>query len=433
MEALGLGVAREVITPKVGGQLYGYTPDIVSTSVADDLTVTAFYLKQGAVKALMLSATVCLIQTALSRRILSLIEQTFDIPKQNCMLCATHTHSGPNTAGETGWGDIDKKYCDEIFIPAILSATEKAIHNVKTVQMGVARGTSLVGINRRELNENNEVVLGQNPWGSYNPEMTVISFADAENRPVANLIHYGAHGTAAGINHEITRDWSGVMIDALEAHSGAVTAFFNGPEGDVGPRLSNKRTIGDLRHVHELGQKAAADAVRIFDEIAGYAGAVLSVSNRKLVIPLKELIPQEQARQMLRQYENQTINSGAMMKAHFEKVIESYQNGYTDRQAEQIEQTLIALGDIVFASFPYELFSEIGMRIGGQVKTNSVLSLSNVNGSEGYFITKDAVCRGGYEVNMFLYAHLQQFHEDADFYLMQESVKHIKKLIGEES
>ncbi len=50
------------------------------------------------------------------------------------------------------------------------------------------------------------------------------------------------------------------MTDAVEKESGAITAFFNGPEGDVGPRLSNGRTVGDLRHVHELGKMAAKDA-----------------------------------------------------------------------------------------------------------------------------------------------------------------------------
>lgn len=433
MKKLYLGVAREIITPTVGGQLYGYWPDVFSQSVADNLTVTAFYFKYGEIQALMLSATVCLIQTELSQSILSFIEQKFGVPKQNCMLCATHTHSGPNTAGETGWGAIDKQYCDEIFIPAILSATEKAINNTKAVKMGVACGTSLVGINRRELNENNDVVLGQNPWGCFNPEMTVLSFNDFNGNPIANIIHYSAHGTAAGVNHEITRDWPGIMIDTLEKHSGAITAFFNGPEGDVGPRLSNKKTTGDLSYVHELGQIAAKDAVEIWDKISSYTDIKLSVSSKKLFIPLKKRIPLEEAERMLEAYKNKTQNCQGMMGAHFEEIIQSYQSGFIDQQAAEVEQTLIVLGDIVFASFPYELFSEIGMRINDLVKTKSVLSLSNTNGSEGYYITKDAVCRGGYEVNMFLYGHLQQYHDDADFYLMQESVKHIQKLTKEES
>ena len=432
MESLCLGVARENITPEIGGQLYGYRPDIFSESVADELTVTVYYFQQGKTKALMISGTVCLISTELSHSILSLIEQKFHIPRQNCMLCATHTHSGPNTSGQSGWGDIDSEYCEERFVPAILSATEKAIKSVQPVKMGIAHGVSLVGINRRELNENNNIILGQNPWGPYNPEMTVLSFVDADEKTVANLIHYAAHGTAAGANHEITRDWSGVMIDALEKQSGGITAFFNGQEGDVGPRISNGKTVGNLDYVHEIGELAAKDALAIFGKISSYSDVKLSVSNQKLTIPLKNRMSFEESKTMFERYKNETVNLPGMMRKYFEEVIDSYNNGFVDKKAVEAEQVLIALGDVVFASFAYELFSEIGMRIDRAIKTKSVLSLSNTNGSEGYFITQDAICRGGYEVDMFLYGHLQQFTDDADFYLMQETVKHIQNLINEE-
>lgn len=46
-EKLYLGVARRVITPKVGTHLYGYAPGWPSTAVNDDLNLTAFYFRQG--------------------------------------------------------------------------------------------------------------------------------------------------------------------------------------------------------------------------------------------------------------------------------------------------------------------------------------------------------------------------------------------------
>ena len=428
MKQLYLGVAREKITPEIGGQLYGYNPDIRSETVADDLNATAFYFQQGDTKAVMVSVEVCLIHTQLSQKILALIEENFGIPKENGMLCATHTHSGPNTAGEAGWGPIDQAYCDSIFVPKILSAVGKAVENVQPVKMGTANGISLVGINRRELLDNNKVALGQNPWGPFNPQMTVISFINDKGERVGNMIHYGAHGTAAGLNVEITRDWSGGMIDALENHSGAITAFFNGPQGDVGPRLSNKRTTGDLSYVHEHSKMAAQDAVRIFDTITEYGDAKLSVSGKAVHLPLKKRMALADAEKMYETYKDATINIGGMIRTHLEEIIQSYQTDYVDAETVSVDQTVLALGDIVYASCPYELFSEIGMRIDKAFPSKSVLTLSNTNGSEGYFITKDAVCRGGYEVDMFLYVHTQQYHDDVDFYLMQETVKHIQSL-----
>ena len=75
MNDLFMGVSREIISPKVGALLYGYVPDLHSTKVADDLTATAFYFKQGDKSALMISLAVCQINTDLSDEIRNLIEE----------------------------------------------------------------------------------------------------------------------------------------------------------------------------------------------------------------------------------------------------------------------------------------------------------------------------------------------------------------------
>lgn len=430
MDSLNLGVARRIITPPIGGQLYGYRPDIFSKSVNDNLTVTVFYFEQGETKALMISAEVCIIQTKLAEDILSAIEEKFGVSRQCIMLSATHTHSGPNTAGETGWGDIDKKYCDEIFVPMILEAVAEAKSKTTPVKMGVAEMQSLVGINRREKSKvTGKILLGQDPDGSFDPKMTILSFADLNGKVVANMIHYGCHGTAAGQNVEITRDWSGIMIDAVEEKSGAVTAFFNGPEGDVGPRISNGRTVGDLSYVLELGEKAAADAVEIFEKIKNYNEVELKTSFKELEIPLKKRMPKNEALEKLETYKNQTINVGKMAKDNLLEIIESYDNGFIDEPCRKMPQTIVKLGDVVFASSPYETFSKIGLDINKAFDNLSVLSLSNTNGGEGYFITDDAKPLGGYEVSMYLYGHIQQFCDDASTTLSDATIKHIKEML----
>ena len=175
MEVLQLGVACAVITPKVGGTLYGYRPDVFSESVADDLTATAFYFRQGDLQALMVSVTLCLINNELTATLTSRIENECMIPAQNCMISATHTHSGPNLGGTVGWGDTDTEYFEQILLPRILTVVQQAKENAQPVKMGIASGNSYIGINRRELTTDNQIALGQNPWGCFNPRMTVIS------------------------------------------------------------------------------------------------------------------------------------------------------------------------------------------------------------------------------------------------------------------
>ena len=432
MDTLFFGAAREVITPPIGGQLYGYNPDIHSKEVADDLTATAFYFAQGDVKALMITATVCLIQTELAGEILDLISTSTGGPRGAILLSATHTHSGPNVAGSYGWGSIDRAYCDAIFIPKILCVAQQAVKNAVPATMKTAQGDSQVGINRRQLHPNNTIGLGQNPWAPYNPAMTVLSFADEKGKILGNLIHYGCHGTAAGGNTEITRDWSGHMTDALEAMNGGITAFFNGPEGDVGPRLSNGKTTGNLSYVKELGAKAAADVLKIYSAGLTETPVTLQTITIETKVPLKPRIPQEDADAIRNKFKDFTVNLGGQIRYQMELILETYEKGEADLPSFDFDQTFIQLGNVVFVAFPFELFSEIGMRIDKFFPDLKVLSLSNTNGSAGYMVTQDALCRGGYEVEMHQYGRTQEYRDDADFYLFQTAVDTIQKLTGKE-
>lgn len=432
MDQLHLGVAREIITPEIGGQLYGYRPNIFSERVADDLTATAFYFKQGDKECILISVTVCSVKTELSDSILQQIQEQTGVFKENCILCAIHTHSGPNLTGDVGWGDVDAAYRDNIFVPRVLSAAKKATQTAVPVTMGVASGNSYVGVNRRELTLDNKITFGQSPWSCFNPKMTVISFRDATDKPVANLIHYGAHCTGAGHNHEVTRDWAGVMIDGLEKESGAITAFINGPEGDVGPRLSNGRTIGDLNLAYELGAIGAEDAKGIYRQIADYTVPRLQVCTKVCEVPYKPRMTKEEAQAMYEQFKDKTVNISGMRRATALQVLESYEKGMEEQKSDDFLQTMIAFDNTVLVSFPYEPFSEIGLRIDKAFPNAQILSVALANGTKGYFITEDAICRGGYEVNCFLYWGVQSYVENADWYLVQNTVENIKNVITEE-
>lgn len=432
-QKLYLGVATEKITPEVGTALYGYVPDWFSTSVNDDLTATVFYFHQVETQALIVSLTVAEMNYQLNQQILSDIEKEFHIPKQCCILHCTHTHSAPNLHGEVGWGDVDWKYCNSIFMPALKQAIKRATEKTVPVTMAITQGKSKVGINRRQLTAQNYIALGQNPWGPYDPRMTVISFKDEEERVVANMIHYGCHGTASGRNREITRDWPGVMTDALQEISGGVTAFFNGPEGDVGPRMNNGGTVGHSRvkDALELGAVAASDAVQIYQQPKAFSTPTLATSQKDIHLPIKERVDREYAREQYEKYKDQTINLAGATADYYRSVLESYENGYVEEKSRSFPQTVIRIGEMAFVSFPYELFSVIGMRVAQESPVPYTLSLSNANGALGYFATQDQLCLGGYEIEMFKTANVQPFADDADYHMMVETVKHLKEMKGE--
>lgn len=432
MDTLFLGVGRHAITPEVGCRLFGYTPDIYSESVADDLNATVFYFQQSDRRCLMISLDVCSFEDLFAKQLFEQIEKEFGIPGNACIMSAIHTHSGPALNGIVGWGDPDYTYIETIFIPGVMTAVKKALAHPVAAEMGWSCGESLVGVNRRQLNLNNTISLGQNPWGPFEPRMRLISFRDLQGKCLANLVHYGAHATAAGKNHEISRDWPGVMIDALEAHTGGITAFFNGPEGDVGPRLSNGDTVGNMHYVRELGAVAAEDAIRIYNKIDQYNTPQLRICEHSITIPLQPRMPPEEARTLYEQYKDCTTNMSAYRAATALAALQAHENGIPNEAQRHFSQNMIQLNNLIFVSSPFELFSEIGMRIDREFPEHQVMNIINANGSHGYVVTQDAICRGGYEVRYHLYRQPQPFCDDADGVIVTQTVKNIQTMLSKE-
>ena len=427
-KSLYAGVGRQDITPPVGGNLFGYRPDVFSKSVNDPLSATALALAGPDTKILIISATVCIVSTKLADELKKLISGAADIKEENILICATHTHSGPNTCGMTGWGDIDKKYCEDIFIPKIVDSAKTAVSGMKPATAGVNSVCSRAGMNRRQQNSDGSISLGQNPWGIYDPNMTVLSFKDSNGAAIASVVHYGAHCTAAGMNTEISRDWAGVMTDRLEAETGAPALFLNGSEGDVGPRLSNGCTTGDISYIYETGGIAALDVLTAFRGIKSYSGVCLSAVSGELVLPLSERTPLANAKEILKKIGGETINISGQKARYYADVIKSYEEGIHEEKNLILPQTVISVGDVALVPFRFEFFSEISLRMRKYSPFTHTLCLGVTNGDGSYLPSQDQICRGGYEVDVFKTARVFPLADNTDDNIIHENLKLLELL-----
>lgn len=385
---LKIGTARECITPEIGGLLMGYGSSVPSDSVHDGLNATAIALEYGQEKVILLSLDLCLIENDLTAELREACGRAANIPAANVLLATTHTHSGPNFDGSGDGG-----YVDNILMPRLISAAGNCVKNMRSATVGIAKANTLTGINRRELLADNSVILGQNPWGPYDPEMTIISFKDENDMTVANWVHYGAHSTSAGMGTIITRDWSGVMTDRLEAETGgAPAAFLNGAMGDVAPRMANGRSSGDITHVAEVGGLAGMDAVRAYGNIAEYRREDMAVRVGEVRIPY-----------------------------------EIYPPGGVD--AYSYELTVIRIGPVVMVPTPFEVFSQLSLRMRAYSPFGHTLLLGLANGFNMYLPSRDQIIRGGYEVERFVeWSAPSRLPDDTDRILIEQSVKIISSL-----
>ena len=421
------GAAREDITPAVGTLLYGYNPHQVSTSIHDPLSVTAAAFRQGGETAVLLSVTVGDFATELNDEIRAKMSEACGVPASRLLVSATHTHSAPNVAGLEGWGGVDRPYVDDILFPAMIRTCAEAVNALAPAELAVGVTQSQVGVNRRQMMRDGSITLGQNPWGVYDPSMTCIAVRSAETKKgIINLIHYGCHGTAAGCNHEITRDWSGVMIDRMEAETGTLTAFWNGAMGDVGPRLTNGGTTGDIRHVQELGGIAAMDSMRAYRACGSFAPGKLRVYEGEVKIPYKPLPPREQVIARLASYTEpeKLINIDKLEYAHCKAVAEVYDAGIPAHDTYfRFPQTIVSLGEAAFIPTPFEIFAETSLRMREYAPMRHALMLSNTNGYREYLPTEDQICRGGYEIQCFRFCGAYTLADNADQVILDENLR----------
>lgn len=429
MDTLRIGFCRECITPPVGVRLYGYPNNRKSESVHDDLYVNAIAFLQGTVRALMISVDVCALTTAQVNAFRKAINALTAVPEDHILIAATHTHSGPTTRTTFGWGSADDSYLKDILLPAMLAATEQAVSNVTPAVMGIGLTHSNAGVNRRQ-HVDGKVKLGQNPDGPFDPKMYLLSFATAEGKPIVNLIHYGAHPTACGPGPEITRDWPGIMTDTVETETGIPTVFFNGAEGDVGPRISNGKTIGDMHYVEEIGFVAGRDALRAWDAVQPVPEPLLAVHTEDICLPYDPFPSKEETEKVLAALNGASRIMDQVEKHRCEEILAFYESGKEPLTHWRFRQTVLCLGPVAFVPYPFEMFCEIAMDQQAGSPFPYTLCLSNCGGTELYLPTREEFPFGGYEVQQFKYSKVFVLTEDAECRIVAENQRLLAQLFS---
>jgi len=425
MSILQAGVAREIITPPVGTLLMGYTPLRPALSIHDDLHVCCFALQSGDTLAMLIAADICNIYYP-QEKLRAAVNAASGVPTDCIILSCTHTHSGP-TAQATAEGDA---YVESIFIPQMQKAAAAAVAALKPAQVGWGTAWSDVAVNRRQLREDGKIVLGQDPHGTWDPTMTVISFREPDGTPIGNIIQYGCHNTASGKNDEVTRDWCGVAIDRLQAESGGITAFINGCGGDCGPRLPNGKTTANLQQAMELGGKAAIDAVKAWRSIRRWEDVPVKVLQSTFEMPLAQF---SDADELTRQAAamGDPGQMGRLKRMQHDVLLERAEylrQGNIPPKSKTLELTVLSLGGLAICALPFEIFSRITLRIKEHSPFEHTIVPGYSNGGMGYFPSADQLCRGGYEVNMFLYRRALVFSDDAEQHLVAGSLQLLREL-----
>lgn len=429
---LRAGVGRQDITPPLGSPLFGYpNPGRVGLTVRDGLNVTALVLDDNGLRAAILTFDLCLSDDQSVADIRRAVQEKTGIPPANITVCYSHTHSGPITQSMWGWGERDEPYLAAM-IPKAAAAAALALENLQPVRIGIGTTESDVAVNRRQIMENHTVGLGNNPWGPYDPRMTVLRI-EGPHGPLASLIHYGAHPTVLdGSTRAISRDWPGVMIDRVEHFTKAPALFIVGALGDVAPRCNTLSAVGDGEAaLQEVGGRAAMDALRAWRSIKELRALDLAVLTQPVALPYQPLPSLEVAQQELAEREPNKAQpgSGICEYMHWSAVVAELKNA--PQTHKTIEQTITRIGPVAIVPFPGETFSEIVLRLRHASPIQHTLCASATNGSNGYLVTRESRPRGGYEVWVARAYGAYLLADNIDDVLVEENLKLLRALASQ--
>lgn len=371
---LSAGIAKINITPQSPVPIIPFSAreGKTFTGVHDDLFVRCILFNNGENKAALISADIISIPEDIWQEVTAKIQNETGIPSQNIILCATHTHSGPQirkqkiTSGNEDMITRNTNLYSDNLREKIVQVVKEAEKNIEPVKIGFGKGECLMNINRRVKDMEGNTKFGNNPYGAVDHDVSIMRIDDLDGNPVAIFFNWPCHASIlGGTNFFISGDWPGVTADYVENNfEDSIIAF------------PTAGASGDL------------------NSITGSVGDFISYNNYLLGIIVKDLGEKViNTAKAIQPYKSSSINASQMVIKLPAKEVEN-----SSKKPEiEVRLSVLKIGNIVFAGVSGELFTEMGLKVKELSPYKNTCVITHCNGSCGYIVTDKAHKEGGYE------------------------------------
>ena len=279
--ATKVGWSKVNITPTVKGPMAGYGKrrGTFFEIVHDSVFVRAIAFQNGVENIFLVSADMLIVPPNVTYLLFNKLDSIGISPK-SIHLSATHTHNslggwGKSITGKLFAGTYDQKVEEQLasqFLLAILTAKKHLFE----AEISYAESQDKEDIQNRL----NGVI------GTIDPEIRTLNIKRLDGK-TAKFITYAAHSTVLNsATMQLSRDYSGVLIDSLEQNHVNFAMFMAGAVGSMGPIEKgiddfdevNNQAIGILHHLPKN-----LDSVNNLENI--------DLQTYKLDLPLREPNP----------------------------------------------------------------------------------------------------------------------------------------------
>lgn len=379
------------------------------------LRASAIVIEAG-IKVCIVSCDVLALQRDILDDVCRQIEAEENIPFENILITATHTHHAPTTVTVHGY-KRDSSFCGRVK-DAIVSAVHKADEKLKDGRSGSVYfwlgQESTVGQNSRLLLKDGTIYwVGSRddalrPTGPFDPELPVLAFKQADGTLEALLFNHSSHNIGVRTSGR-SPSFYGLASQELEEELGGTTIFIPGAFGST----------------HVLTLSADERILRIKNAVRE---AFLKAEKRE--IPRIKSV-KKQLKYRVRNFdedeEEKAVSYYCRKKlgGNPEDVIEVFRKMRQDLTKHQGETRnswlhVILIGDIALVGVPGEFFGKLGIEIKRRSHFRYTYVVGLANDYIGYIPDKEAYDLGGYQLWTGLHSFVAQGTGEA---IVEEAIR----------
>ncbi|MEC8894267.1 MAG: neutral/alkaline non-lysosomal ceramidase N-terminal domain-containing protein [Candidatus Poribacteria bacterium] len=411
------GAATADITPPLGELVVGGFIPFPATAIHDQLQSRCLVLDNGQTQIAFVICDNLGISREVYDRARLIIAQETELPVENILMAATHTHSATRVQTDNYRPQIVRGIADSVRL---------AVDNLKPAQIGWGRidepsevfnrrwhvtDSSLLknpfgGIDQVRMNPPRDHAALIEPAGPTDPEVSFLSLQATNGCPIALLANYSLHYVGGVNKGDVSADYFGIFCNRIAELLGATSTqplfvgmLSNGTSGDV--NNIDFRDSGEKYEPYEkMNQVAELVAKRVkeaHDQIKLYDWVPLSSVVREL--KLQFLKPDE----IMQKYMGEVL-----AKSKTSPQYHQYERYYAERIQRLLtgpdEVTVplqaVRVGEVGIAAIPFEVFAETGLEIKDRTPFTHAFTIELANDYHGYLPTPNQHELGGYETWM---------------------------------
>ena len=411
------GAATADITPPLGELVVGGFIPFPATAIHDQLQSRCLVLDNGQTQIAFVICDNLGISREVYDRARLIIAQETELPVENILMAATHTHSATRVQTDNYRPQIVRGIADSVRL---------AVDNLKPARIGWGRidepsevfnrrwhvtDSSLLknpfgGIDQVRMNPPRNHAALIEPAGPTDPEISFLSLQATNGCPIALLANYSLHYVGGVNKGDVSADYFGIFCNRIAELLGATSTqplfvgmLSNGTSGDV--NNIDFRDSGEKYEPYEkMNQVAELVAKRVkeaHDQIKLYDWVPLNSVVREL--KLQFLKPDE----IMQKYMGEVL-----AKSKTSPQYHQYERYYAERIQRLLtgpdEVTVplqaVRVGEVGIAAIPFEVFAETGLEIKDRTPFTHAFTIELANDYHGYLPTPNQHELGGYETWM---------------------------------